>query len=321
MPDRAPLSTYTLVAVAAILWGTNFNLAKPVLAEMPPLVAGADRYLIAAAIMLTITCIIGERPPLRHFKAYLILGLLGVFGFNLFFFLGMASTSPVNGALIMALNPLLTSLIGRFILGDRPTPRQWLAFPAGLIGVAIVVLGAGAHVHIAHGDALMFVANLNWAFYNVYVRRLAPTDTSGIANTAGIMSTGAVALSAVALYSGEAFVIPDLRAGGALLAMSVGGGVLSYLFWNAGIAKLGPARAAIFMNLVPVASMVIAAFSGAPPNHAQLLGGALVLGAVTFSALSPASAVATTPGGVRVCAPPLAGTCTLDAATTLQRCD
>jgi len=90
----------------------------------------------------------------------------------------------------------------------------------------------------------------------VYVRKLVPTDTSGIANTAGIMTTGAVALTAVALLSGPAFVVPDLRAGAALLAMSVGGGVLSYLFWNAGIAKLGPARAAIFMNLVPVASMV-----------------------------------------------------------------
>ncbi len=120
----------------------------------------------------------------------------------------------------------------------------------------------------------------------MYVRKLVPTDTSGIANTAGIMTTGAVALTAVALLSGPAFVVPDLRAGAALLAMSVGGGVLSCLFWNAGIAKLGPARAAIFMNLVPVASMVIAAFSGAPPNHAQLLGGALVIGAVTFSALS-----------------------------------
>jgi len=310
----APLTTYILVALAAILWGANFNLAKPVLAEMHPLVAGADRYLIAAAIMLAITCINGERPPLRHLKAYLILGLIGVFGFNLFFFLGMSSTSPVNGALIMALNPLLTSLIARFILGDWTTPRQWLAFLAGVIGVAIVVLGAGAHVHIAHGDALMFLANLSWAFYNVYVRKLAPTDTSGIANTAGIMATGAVALTAVALFSGQTFLMPDLRAGGALLAMSVGGGVLSYLFWNAGIARLGPARAAIFMNLVPVASMVIAAFSGALPDHAQLLGGAMVIGAVTFSALSPGSAVAGTLGNLRVRAPPLAGTCTVEAA-------
>jgi drug/metabolite transporter (DMT)-like permease len=114
MPDRAPLTTYILAALAAILWGASFNLAKPVLAELQPLVAGADRYLIAAAIMLAITCIKGEPPPLRHFKAYLVLGLMGVFGFNLFFFLGMASTTPVNGALIMALNPLLTSLIARF---------------------------------------------------------------------------------------------------------------------------------------------------------------------------------------------------------------
>ena len=314
MPDRAPLTTYILAALAAILWGANFNLAKPVLAELHPLVAGADRYLIAAAIMLAITCIKGEPPPLRHFKVYLILGLLGVFGFNLFFFLGMASTSPVNGALIMALNPLLTSLIARLILDDRPTQRQWLAFPAGLIGVAIVVLGAGAHVHVAHGDALMFLANLSWAFYNVYVRKLVPTDTSGIANTAGIMTTGAAALTAVALFSGQAFLMPDVRGGSALLAMSLGGGVLSYLFWNAGIAKLGPARAAIFLNLVPVASMVIAAFSGAQPSHAQLLGGALVIGAVTFSALSPGSAVAVTPGSLRVRTPPLAGTCTANAA-------
>lgn len=108
--------------------------------------------------------------------------------------------------------------------------------------------------------------------------------------------------------------MPDFRVGSALLAMSVGGGVLSYLFWNAGIAKLGPARAAIFMNLVPVASMVIAAFSGAQPSHAQLLGGALVIGAVTFSALSPGSAVAATPGNLRVRTRLLAGTCTANAA-------
>ena len=63
----ALLSTYILVALAAILWGASIDLAKPVLAELHPVVAGADRYLIAAAIMLAITCIKGEPPPLRHF--------------------------------------------------------------------------------------------------------------------------------------------------------------------------------------------------------------------------------------------------------------
>jgi drug/metabolite transporter (DMT)-like permease len=286
----ASLGTYLSVAVAAVLWGANFNLAKPVVAEMRPLIAAADRFLIAAGIMLVITYATGNRLTWRHARIYLILGLLGVFGFNLFFFLGMSSTSPVNGALIMGLNPVLTSLIASWILGDQPTRLQWLAFPVGLLGVAIVVLGAGAHLEVSRGDALLFVASLSWAFYNVYLRKLTPMGASALAITTGTMVAGAAALTLLAFVSGGRFVVPSLHAGSALLMMSVSGGVLAYLFWSAGIAKLGPARAAIFMNVVPVASMAISTAAGVPPTPAQLLGGALVIGAVMFSALTGARA-------------------------------
>lgn len=273
---------YLLTSLAAIFWGANFNLARPVVAEMGPYVAGASRYLMAAAIMLLLTWYRGDNVPLRHIRAYIILGLVGVFGFNLFFFLGMQTTSAVNGALILALNPLLTALIAFVILGQRLTRRQWLAFPIGVIGVAIVVLGGGAHLHVAIGDVYILAACLSWAVYNVYVRKLMPADVSGVASTAGIMSVGAIALTIVALLNGEHFIIPSMHAGSALLVMTVCGGVLAYLFWNEGIARLGASEAAIFLNLVPITSMVIAAFEGLPPNHAQLLGAALVIGAVTF---------------------------------------
>ena len=277
--------TYLLTALAAIFWGANFNLAKPVVAEMHPYIAASSRYLMAAAIMLAITYYLGERVPLRHFKTYVILGLIGVFGFNLFFFLGMQNTSAVNGALIMALNPLMTSLFAYFLMRQKPSLRQTIAFPIGLLGVGIVVLGAGARLQIATGDIFILSACASWALYNVYVRKLMPTDTSGIASTAGIMTVGAIALTLVALVSGEHFIIPSLHAGSALLIMTVCGGVLAYLFWNAGIAKHGAAKTAVYINLVPVASMVIAAIEGTPPNHAQLIGGILVIGAVTFASL------------------------------------
>ena len=290
----ASLATYLSVAAAAILWGANFNLVKPVVAEMQPLIAAADRFLVAAGIMLVITYATGNQLTWRHARIYLILGLLGVFGFNLFFFLGMSSTSPINGALIMGLNPVLTSLIASWILGDQPTRLQWLAFPVGLLGVAIVVLGAGAHLEVSRGDALMFVASLSWALYNVYLRKLTPKGASALATTTGTMVAGAAALTLVAFLDGERFVVPTLYAGSALLMMSVSGGVLAYLLWSAGIAKLGPARAAIFMNVVPVASMAISTATGVPPTPAQLLGGALVIGAVMFSALTGARAKVTT---------------------------
>ncbi|MBC7697240.1 MAG: EamA family transporter [Bacteroidia bacterium] len=276
--------TYFLTAMAAIFWGANFNLAKPVVAEMGPYIAGASRYILAAAIMLLITRFRGESVSMRHIRAYATLGLVGVFGFNLFFFLGMQTTSAVNGALIMALNPLLTAIIAFFILKDRPSNRQLFAFPIGIIGVAIVVLGAGAHIRMSLGDIYILLANVSWAFYNVLVRKLMPKDVSGIASTAGIMTVGAIALTAIALLNGERFILPSVHAGSALLIMTICGGVLSYLFWNAGIAKLGPAKAAIFLNLVPITSIVIAAFEGVPPNQVQMIGAIIVIAAVTFSA-------------------------------------
>jgi len=277
------INTYLMATMAAIFWGANFNLAKPVVAEMGPYVAGASRYLLAAAIMILITQVMRESTPLKHLRTYLVLGVVGVFGFNLFFFLGMETTSAVNGALIMALNPLLTAILGYLILRDLPSRQQMIAFPVGVAGVAIVVLGTGAHLDVSTGDLYICIANVCWALYNVLVRKLMPKHVSGPANTAGIMTAGALALCLAAIVKGDSFIVPTLPTSISLLIMTVGGGVLAYLFWNASIARLGPSKAAIFMNLVPVTSMVIASIEGLPPNHAQLLGALLVIGAVTFS--------------------------------------
>lgn len=278
--------TYLMATMAATFWGANFNLARPVIAEMGPYVAGASRYVLAAAVMVLIAQIQKEAIPAQHWKAYLTLGVVGVFGFNLFFFLGMETSSAINGALIMALNPLLTAVLGYVILRDKPSRQQLIAFPIGIAGVAIVVLGAGAQLTIAVGDIYILIASLNWALYNVLVKKMLPKQVGGIANTAGIMTVGAMALTMAAVIHGDQVVVPTIHAGAALLTMSLGGGVLAYLFWNASISNLGPSKAAIFMNLVPVTTMVIAAFEHVPPNHAQLIGAMLVISAVTFSSVS-----------------------------------
>jgi drug/metabolite transporter (DMT)-like permease len=280
------INPYFMAVMAAIFWGANFNLAIPVVAELGPYIAGESRCILAAIIMVLITLIRSETIPLRYWRTYLILGVAGVFGFNFFFFLGMETTSAINGALIMALNPLLTAILAYLILQERPNTLQIIAFPVGILGVAIVLLGAGSDMKISSGDIYIFIANLSWALYNVLVRKLMPTNVSGIANTAGIMTVGAIALSVVALSQGDRFIVPTVSTGAALLMMTIGGSVLAYIFWNASLTKLGPSKAAIFMNLVPVTSMIIAAIESHPPNNVQLLGSVLVLSAITCSSLS-----------------------------------
>ncbi|MCR6629726.1 MAG: DMT family transporter [Magnetospirillum sp.] len=277
--------TIGLLVFAIVLWGANFNLSQPALAELHPLVAAAGRFAIAAAFMLVLALVRGERVPLlRHARSYVPLALVGIAGFNVFFFYGLQTTSPVNGALIQATNPLVTALLAALFLGEKPSLRQMMAFPVALLGVAVVLLGGGASLTLAPGDTLIMAANLCWAAYTVMARRWMP-QASGIANTTALMVVGALTLSAAAWVADAPVAVPSGHAAGAVLAMGLCGTVLSYLFYNAALVRLGAGRTALFLNLVPIVAMVIAAATGTPPTLLQLAGGLVTIGAVTLATL------------------------------------
>ncbi|HEX8978584.1 MAG TPA: DMT family transporter, partial [Parasulfuritortus sp.] len=133
---------YLLVTTSAFFWGANFVLAGSVLADLPPLWAASLRFVIGAALMLAIAVRQGDdlrNLARRHGGVHLLLGLLGIVGFNLLFFRAMQTTSADNGALIMATNPLLTTLLAAVALGERASRRQLAALPVALAGVAVVV--------------------------------------------------------------------------------------------------------------------------------------------------------------------------------------
>jgi drug/metabolite transporter (DMT)-like permease len=279
---------YLLVTTSAFFWGANFVLAGPVLADLSPLWAAALRFLLGASVMLAIAIRQGEDlwiPAKRHAGAYLLLGLVGIAAFNLLFFQAMKTTSADNGALIMATNPLLTTLLAAIVLGERASGRHLAALPVALAGVAVVIshgeLERLLKLQLAEGDLLMLAANMTWALFNVGSRRFMPQG-SPVANTALMMTAGAAILLAVALASDVHFALPGLRAGVALSVMAVGGTVLAYLFWGLGIRQLGAGKTSLFLNLVPVFAMLVGSALGNLPTTAQIAGGLLVLtGVVT----------------------------------------
>jgi drug/metabolite transporter (DMT)-like permease len=282
---------YLLVTLSAFFWGANFVLAGPVLTDLSPLWAAALRFLIAASLLVVFAVWRGEDLiglARRHAGTYLLLGVVGVAAFNLLFFNAMQTTSADNGALIMATNPLLTTLLAAVILGEQASRRHLAALPVALAGVAVVIShGDPAQflaLQIAPGDWLMLAANLAWALYNVLTRRYMP-KASPLGSTALIMVAGAGALLAAALASDTHAALPGVQASLALALMVLGGTVLAYLFWGQGIKQLGAGRTSLFLNLVPVFAMLIGSVLGTPPTPAQLAGGMLVLGGVTMAML------------------------------------
>jgi len=286
-------TVYLLVTISAFFWAANFMLAGPILADLSPLWAAALRFLLGAILMFIIAGV--RREDMlgllrRHAGVYLLLGAVGITAFNLLFFHALQSTSANNAALIMATNPLMTTLLSAVLLGERSTLRHLVALPVALTGVAVVITQGDLHrlvsMHVAYGDLLMLAANLSWALYNVLGRRFMPQG-SPVGNTTWIMAAGAGLLICIALGSGAQIGAPDIRAGLAMAVMVVGGTVSAYLFWSIGIMRLGAARTAIFLNLVPVFAMLIGTSLGEPPTLAQLAGGLLVLGGLSISMIQP----------------------------------
>jgi drug/metabolite transporter (DMT)-like permease len=282
-------TVYLLVTASAFFWGANFVLAGPILADLPPLWAAAMRFVLGTALMFMIAGVRREKllaPLKRHAGIYLLLGAVGICGFNLFFFYALRTTSANSASLIMATNPLLTALLAVAFLGERLATRHLVALPLALIGVAVVISQGDMHkleaLSFAQGDLLMLVADLCWAMYNVLVRRYMPQG-SPIAHTSWVMAAGAILLVLAALDSGTHMSGLDGKAAIAMAVMVVGGTVLAYLFWGVGIARLGAARAAIFLNLVPVFAMLVGGFLGTLPTSTQLVGGLLVLSGVSIS--------------------------------------
>lgn len=281
-------TTYILVIISTVFWGMNFALAGPILQDIAPLWLAALRFTLSTLIMIALTLWRGEPllvPARQHFKIYLIIGMIGIGGFNLLFFYALQTASAGNASLIMATNPLITTLLAVLVLGEKFSRRLLLSIPLALIGVVIVVTSGDstklAHLSNMRGELLMLGANLAWAGYNVLSRKLMPKQ-SGLTNTTLIMSAGAIMLVVVAALSGQHMTALGVHAGVDLTIMVVGGTVVAYLFWNMGIAQLGAGRTSLFINLVPVFAMLTAAVMGNLPNMAQIMGGILVISAVAL---------------------------------------
>ncbi|KAF0814888.1 S-adenosylmethionine/S-adenosylhomocysteine transporter [Andreprevotia sp. IGB-42] len=289
----SPLTWFKLIG-AAFFWAAMFHLGKYAVSAMSPLAIGGWRFLLAGAILLPM---VYWRQGLdwagirRNIWPLLAMATIGICGFNIALFYGLRLTSSVNGALIIALNPAITTLISAGLNGERINTRQIIGLLLGLAGVATVVSHGSLHtlltMSFTPGDLLVLLAAVGWAIYATIPRRFV----KGLAPLQITLSTivmGGVLMAVFAQeISGDLLHVPPMGIALAVVVMSIGGSVLAYDWWNDSVSKIGPARAALFMNLVPIFATLIGVVLGQPVTGAQLAGAALVIGGVIYATTRP----------------------------------
>ena len=203
-----------------------------------------------------------------------VLGFVGIFGFNYSFFTALQTTSTLNAALIMALSPLLTALLATQILGSVLQTRQILGIVIAFIGVTLVITGGHlSALHVAVGDWWMLLASFSWSLYSVLLQKLT-AHIPPLQQARWTVTAGAAGLIAVAMAREPITTLgtqtPTTMA--IVIYMALCGTVLAYIFWLRGVQALGPQRAMIAFNLVPVSTLLVNLAFGQWPSVIQIGG-------------------------------------------------
>lgn len=277
-----------LVAVPAI-WGGTFVAGKIVVGSLTPLMGSFSRYVVACVALLVAAFVLeGGLPRLsvRQWAATGLLGLLGVFAYNLFFMGALARLPASRAALIIALNPAITIAISAVALGERLSARRWAGVAVALLGVAIVVskgrlanLSGGG---VGLGELLMFGAVTSWALYTILGRKvlggLSPLAATNYAALWGTLMLGAVAAPDFGTLHPSTF---DWRMITSLLYLGVLGTALAFVWYYVSVKKVGASTTSIFNNLVPVFGVAISvALLGESLLPSMLIGGAVTIAGV-----------------------------------------
>lgn len=288
----ATLATVLLV-LTALFWSGNFVLARAMHASVPPMTLSFARWTIALLLLLPF----GLRPALAqralwlpHWRRILLLALLGVTAFNSLAYWGLQYTAATNAVLLNSFIPILIALFGALFFGLRLGARQMVAIAISFAGVlAIVAHGEPARLlalDINHGDAIVFLAMVAWAFYTLLLRGL-PAGLDRIGLLTVLVAVGLVGILPFFLLELAHGRIAPLNAATLATFAYVGTlpSVAAYHFYNLGVARVGAARAGSFIHLMPAFGALLAwLFLGEAIHAYHLVGILLILAGVALAA-------------------------------------
>lgn len=279
---------YLYPLAAAVIWGGNAVVTKASAGVIGPAEITFWRWLAALAIMAPFVLpalLRGRRLRWRHVWRLWVMGALGGGLFSILTYFAALHTSALNIGLIQGLMPLLALMLAIAVLGQRLTAGAVLGGAVGLAGVAILVSGGQPARLLAQapnpGDVLMIAAVLCYAAYSVLLKRwpvpVTPFQSLFVQNTAS-----------VAVMLPFWLVLPrhGLDAGniGLVLYAGILASIVAPLCWMLGVAAIGPARASMFVNLVPVVAAALAVLLlGEVLTPPLLIGGALTVAGVVLA--------------------------------------
>ena len=290
-PGAIATRAYVMLVFATLCWGANAIFGKLAVEEIPPMLLVSTRWAGALMLMLVFarSHVRRDWPVIRDRLVFIsCLAVMGFTGFNVLFYTAAYSTSALNIGIIQGSIPVFV-LIGSFLAyRTRIKSLQFIGVLLTISGVLFVGsrgdLSQLAGLAFNLGDWLMIAACALYGAYTVGLRRRPATSALGLFTImAGVAFIVSIPFSVVEYSVGD-FYWPSPFGWAIVALVTIFPSFLAQIFFIHGVEMIGPNRAGVFINLVPIFSSVFAVFilgESIEVYHITALG--LVLGGIWIS--------------------------------------
>jgi drug/metabolite transporter (DMT)-like permease len=255
-----------LMVFTAIFWSGAFITGKIAVLEFPPFALTFFRFLLALPFIFALLYSKEKEkwlPKGRQWIPLVILGIIGTFFYHVLFFSALRYTTAINSSLIGATNPVLTTIMAALFFNEGLKQKRIVGIIFSFIGVFLIVTNADWQListfSFNPGDVLMFSAVFSWALYALLGRGyMRQYSLSPLMVTSYTFFICVVISIPFVLWENPASYLSKTSVSGwaSIFYMSIFASVLGYLVQMFAIERIGASRAAVFVNLVPIFTII-----------------------------------------------------------------
>ena len=292
-PQRRAL---LLMILTALVWAGLFPTGKVALRSIPPFPFAAIRLSIGATLLFLYLRRKNDAQEMpvnwtpRLVGSFLFLGFTGYLLSVGGSYQGLRLTTATNAALLNAASPIAIALLAAIFLRERMSAKMLLGIGISVVGVGVIVARGSWQVITASaynpGDLIIVATLFAWGIYTTYGRHLMQVVSPLAATTYAYIAGAAYLLIACWLTEWEGWQVAATRWDSWLaVAYQSTLGTFAHFWYYQAVEILGPSRAGVFINLVPVMAIGIAyVFLDEALTLPHLVGGLIVLAGVGVAA-------------------------------------
>lgn len=274
---------YLLLAITTLCWGGNAVAGKLAIGHVSPMVLTFFRWLLAVIVIFAISIPYIKRdwPLVRpRILYFLLLGAIGFTGFNAMLYTALNYTSAINVVVVQAGIPMFIFALNYLLYRTRVSYGQIIGFVLTIVSVCLLAsqgeLQRLLHMTLNFGDGLMIIAVIAYSIYTIILRYKPAVNWRTLM---AFSSLGALLAAIPALYwevqSGAA-IWPDQEGWIIVLYTVLFASLTAQVLYVMGVDLIGPNRAGLFINLIPVFGTLLSVLILGETLHAYQLA-ALVL--------------------------------------------